>query len=243
MSLLQVDGITKNFGGLIAVDKVSFELEEGEILGIIGPNGAGKSTLFNLITSFYPLNGGSISFLGQKINHLRTDQVCLRGIGRTFQHAQPFSELTVIENVMVGAFARCKDRKQAEKKAQETLACLRLEDKANALGGSLSPADLKRMEIARALATEPKLLLLDECMTGLRQLEIQELIHCIKGLCNQGLTIMVIEHVMSAISSLAQKIIVLNHGEKVAEGDPKQIFQNKKVIEAYLGEETTYAEA
>jgi branched-chain amino acid transport system ATP-binding protein len=241
MSLLKVDGITKRFGGLVAVDNVSVQVEEGEIVGVIGPNGAGKSTLFNLITAFYPLNAGSISFLGEKIDHLRTDQVCLRGVGRTFQHAQPFSELTVIENVMVGAFARCKDRNMAKEKAYETLQCLRMEGKANSLGGSLPPADLKRMEIARALATEPKLLLLDECMTGLRPLEIQELIHCIKELHGQGLSIMVIEHVMSVINSLAQKIIVLHHGEKIAEGEPEEIFQNQKVIEAYLGEDTTYA--
>jgi len=241
MNLLKVDGIKKRFGGLIAIDEVSFQVNEGEIIGIIGPNGAGKSTLFNLITSFYPLDEGSISFLGEKVDHLRTDQVCLRGIARTFQHAKPFPDLTVIENVMIGAFTRFKDRNMAKEKAYATLQCLRMEGKAYSLGGGLPPADLKKLEIARALATEPKLLLLDECMTGLRPLEVQDLIHCIKELHGQGLTFMVIEHVMSAISSLAQKIIVLHHGEKIAEGESKEIFHNQKVIEAYLGEDTLYA--
>lgn len=241
MNLLKVDGIKKRFGGLIAIDEVSFQVNEGEIVGIIGPNGAGKSTLFNLITAFYPLDEGSISFLGEKVDHLRTDQVCLRGIARTFQHAKPFPDLTVIENVMIGAFTRFKDRNMAKEKAYATLQCLRMEGKAYSLGGGLPPADLKKLEIARALATEPKLLLLDECMTGLRPLEVQDLIHCIKELHGQGLTFMVIEHVMSAISSLAQKIIVLHHGEKIAEGESKEIFHNQKVIEAYLGEDTLYA--
>ncbi len=243
MSLLKVDGVKKTFGGLTAVNQVSFEVKEGEVIGIIGPNGAGKSTLFNLITAFYPLDQGSISFRGEKVDHLRADQVCLRGVARTFQHAQPFLDLTVIENVMIGAFSRFKDREVAKEKAYATLQCLGLEAKAFFLGRNLPPADLKRLEIARALATEPKLLLLDECMAGLRPLEIQGLIHCIKEVHGQGISLMVIEHVMSAISSLAQKIIVLHHGEKIAEGEPKEIFQNQKVIEAYLGEDTFYAES
>jgi branched-chain amino acid transport system ATP-binding protein len=243
LSLLKVEGVRKTFGGLVALNQVSFEVKEGEIIGIIGPNGAGKSTLFNLIAGFYPLDKGSISFLGERVDHLRPDQVCVRGVARTFQHAQPFLDLTVIENVMIGAFARFKDRYSAGEKAYTTLRYLGMEGKAYALGRNLPPADLMRLEIARALATEPRLLLLDECMAGLRALEIQGLIHSIKEVHGRGITLMVIEHVMSAISSLAQKIIVLHHGEKIAEGEPKEIFQNQKVIEAYLGEDEFYAES
>ncbi len=241
MSLLEIKGVSKRFGGLLAVNGLSFQVEQGQIYGIIGPNGAGKTTLFNLILSFYPLTGGTIFFGGEKINHLRSDEICLLGIARTFQHAQPFLDLTAIENVMIGAFARYKDADQAREKARATLRVLDLEHRAESPGRDLPPADLKKLEIARALATEPRLLLLDECMAGLRPLEVQGLIHCLKKLNRDGITFMVIEHVISAISSLAQRLMVLHHGEKIAEGEPKEIFQDKAVIEAYLGEEAFYA--
>ena len=243
MSLLKVDGVQKAFGGLVAVNQVSFQVEEGEIIGVIGPNGAGKTTLFNLITAFYPVDRGSISFRGERVDRLRADQVCLRGVARTFQRAQPFLDLTVLENVMIGAFAKFKERNAAKENAYITLQRLGMENKAYSPGRNLVPADLKRLEIARALATEPKLLLLDECMAGLRPLEIQGLIHCIQDLNRQGMTFMVIEHVISAISSLAQKIMVLHHGEKIAAGEPREIFKNQRVIEAYLGEDEFYAES
>jgi branched-chain amino acid transport system ATP-binding protein len=237
LSLLRVEEIQKSFGGLVAVNRVSFQIEEGEILGIVGPNGAGKTTLFSLITSYYRTEAGEIYFDDQRVNHLRPDQICLRGLVRTFQHAQPFLDLNVVENVMIGAFARTKDRKVAREKALVSLQTMGLEGKASSLGRDLSPADLKRLEIAKALATDPKLLLLDECMAGLRPGEIDKLIQCIKNLNAKGMTFMVIEHVIRAISSLADRIIVLDYGEKIAEGPPEEIFLNRKVIEAYLGEE------
>jgi len=229
--------LSKKFGGLQAVMDLSFEVQEGEILGLIGPNGAGKTTVFNLLTGVYRPDSGMVKFREENIAGLRPYQICKKGICRTFQIAQPFREMTVRKNVMTGAFARTSDVKRAERKAEETLEFVGLGEKKEVLARELTTIDQRRLELARALATEPKLLLLDETMAGLNPKEGDEAVGLIKKIREEGITLIVVEHVMRAIMSLSERIIVLDYGAKIAEGEPEKIRSNEDVIKAYLGEE------
>jgi branched-chain amino acid transport system ATP-binding protein len=236
--LLDIAGVSKSFSGLRAVQNVSFAVEAGDIFAVIGPNGAGKTTLFNMIAGVLPPDEGSIMFAGERIDRLRPDQVCWRGIGRTFQIVRPFPGLTVEENVMVGALLRRKSDIAALRRAHEVLYQLDLFDKRALPASALTLPDRKRLEVARALATDPKLLLLDEVMAGLRPTETDRMVAILTELNRaSGLTIVLIEHVMRAVMALARKVLVLHHGAPIAEGAPEAIVRNPAVIESYLGAE------
>jgi branched-chain amino acid transport system ATP-binding protein len=237
MAMLDVKGLRKEFGGVIAVQELDFHLNEGEILGLIGPNGAGKTTVFNLISGFLRPTAGRISFKGSGIVGLGPHQICFRGITRTFQIVQPFRSISVLENVMIGAFSKEKIFRSAQKRAIEILRFVGLTELQHQEAGSLPIASQKRLELAKALATEPKLLLLDEVMSGLTLTEILDVLTIIKKIKDSGVTLFVIEHVMHAIMSISDRIIVLHHGEKIAEGNPQEISKDKRVIDAYLGED------
>ena len=237
MSLLALKGVCKNFGGLKAVNKVSFDLQEGEILGIIGPNGAGKTTLFNTITGFYKPDSGEVWFEGKNLVDLKPHQICQRGMVRTFQIVKPFLQLSVLDNVVIAALNRGRTVKGATEKALATIGFVGLKEKTDALGTGLTLPHRKRLELARALATEPTLLLLDEVMAGLNPTETDELIQLLERVNDQGTTILLIEHVMRGVMALSRRVIVLNYGEKIAEGVPEEVVKNRQVIEAYLGEE------
>lgn len=237
-ALLEVTGISKNFSGLRAVADVSFTVPEGAIFAVIGPNGAGKTTLFNLIAGVFAPNTGAITFRGDRIDGLRPDEVCRRGVGRTFQIVRPFPGLSVEDNVTVGALLRHSDPAAAMRRAHEILARLDLFDKRRHLAGALTLPDRKRLEVARALATEPKLLLLDEVMAGLRPTETDRMVEIIRKLNTEaGLTILLIEHVMRAVMSVATRVLVLHHGAAIAEGAPETVVREPAVIESYLGVE------
>lgn len=237
MPLLELKEVNKNFGGLKAVSRVSFELNGGEILGIIGPNGAGKTTLFNVITGFLKPDSGEVWFNGEKTVGLKPHQVCKKGMVRTFQLVKPFIELTVLENVVVAALNRAKTIKEAREKALRTIELVGLREKTNTLSSGLTLGHRKRLELARTLATEPKLLLLDEVMAGLTPTEVDELIRLLKEVNHRGVTILLIEHVMRGLMALSRRVVVLNYGQKIAEGVPGEVVKNRQVIEAYLGEE------
>jgi branched-chain amino acid transport system ATP-binding protein len=241
MSILEVKGLTRSFGGLVAVNGVDFDIEEGEIFGMIGPNGSGKTTIFNLITSFYPKDKGTIIFKKEDITNLRTDQICKRGVSRTFQIAKPLLQITVLQNVAIGALNRAKDVITAKRLAMEILEFTGLGKKRDQLAQNLSTPERKRLELAKALATEPKLLLLDEVMSGLTLKEREETMTLIRNINRQGITIFVIEHVMKAIMPLSHRIIVLNYGEKIAIGTPLEISKDQRVVKAYLGKEYQFA--
>ena len=236
VSLLEVKGITKRFGGLAANDNIDFTVKEGEIVSIIGPNGAGKSTLFNCITGFYHPNSGKVSFQGHDITHQRADAICKMGVARTFQIVQIISDMTVLENVMTGALLRYTKIRPAVEKAEEVLTFTGLIEKKNFLGTELTIADKKRLEVSMALATRPRLLMLDESMAGLTRVELRGMIDLIKKIRQNGMALVVVEHVMEAVMEISDRVVVLNSGKKIMEGLPKEVVVNKEVIQAYLGE-------
>jgi branched-chain amino acid transport system ATP-binding protein len=239
MTLLEAKGLTKRFGGLVAVRDLSLNVEKGQIVAVIGPNGAGKTTAFNMISGFYKPNEGQVFFDGKNITGLRPDQVCKLGLARTFQVVKPFPELSALDNVMVGAYNRTNDDRVARDKAREILDFLGMGSMEKQLAGSLPVAGRKRLEIAKALATDPKIILLDEAMAGLRPKETDEIIELVRKISQQGISLLLVEHVMRVIMSLADRIVVIHHGEKLAEGEPQAIVQDKAVIDAYLGEVAT----
>lgn len=237
MNLLEIISLTKNFGGLTAVESFDLTIKEGQILGLIGPNGAGKSTLFNCVAGVYPPTHGEIRFNNERINGQKPWDLCKKGLARTFQIVKPFSSKTVLYNVMVGSFAKVNSVPEAEETAFKVLDFLHLSHKKDTPAGNLNIADRKRLEIARALATAPRLLLLDEVMAGLRPTEVDEMIEIIRQLRDKGITIFVIEHIMRAIMKLSDWIAVIHFGSKIAEGSPEQVAGDANVIKAYLGEE------
>jgi branched-chain amino acid transport system ATP-binding protein len=237
MTILEVNDLTKDFGGLRAVDTLNLSIKQGQILGLIGPNGAGKSTVFNCIAGVYPPSEGEIFFDGRKVNNVKPWNLCKQGLARTFQIVKPFSSKTVLYNVMVGSYVMTEKRSVAESKAIDVLKPLNLYDKKDMKAGNLTIADRKRLEIARALATEPKLLLLDEVMAGLRPTEVDEMVKIIRTLRDNGITIFIIEHIMRAIMALSDWVVVIHFGQKISEGTPKEVASDEKVIKAYLGEE------
>lgn len=236
MSLLQVKKVSRFFGGLAAVKDVSFEVNKGEIVGLIGPNGAGKTTLFNVVNGFYAPSRGEVLFRGSRISGLKPHQICQQGMARTFQVVKPLQRMSVLDNVVASAFLRAKDRKEANAIAADTLKFTGLYDDRAMISKGLPLGKRKRLEIARALATQPELLLLDESFAGLNPAELDESIGIIRRIKDKGITIMIIEHHMKVIMSISDRIVVLSYGEKLAEGTPAEIGRNPQVIEAYLGE-------
>jgi branched-chain amino acid transport system ATP-binding protein len=241
MNLLEVKGVTKVFGGLRAVSELSFNVEAGAIVGLIGPNGAGKTTAFSVIAGFQRPTVGNIIFKGENITGLTPDAVCLRGLTRTFQIMQSFPKLTVLQNVMIGAYARHNSVASARRHALAVMTQLGMADRAGELARNLTLADLKRLEIVKALATGPELLLLDEVVSGLTPTEVDELVRLIRDIRAAGTTIVMIEHVMQAVMALSDSIIVLHHGEKIFQGLPQAAVKDRGVIDAYLGEEMLVA--
>jgi branched-chain amino acid transport system ATP-binding protein len=235
--ILDISHVSKFFGGLAANSDVSFSMEQGMIMGLIGPNGAGKTTLFNCITGFYPPSEGEVVFKGVRMNGLQPNQVCHLGMVRTWQKVRPLAKMTVLDNVMVGALARTASLKTARAVAMAQLEIVKLAHKPRFLAGGLPIGERKKLEVARVLATQPELLLLDEVMGGLNPAESEEIIQLILELKRRGLTQMVIEHDMKTIMRISDRIVVLNSGEKLAEGEPQEIVNNKAVVAAYLGEE------
>ena len=237
MRILDVRDMVMRFGGLTAVDHLDLHIEEGEILGLIGPNGAGKSTAFNCIAGVYAPSEGEVEFCGEVINRQKPWTLCKKGLARTFQIVKPFATKSVLYNVMVGAFATTDKTEAAREKALAVLETLNFADKQEMRAGNLTIADRKRLEIARALATEPKLLLLDEVMAGLRPSEVDEVVAVIQQIRDRGITIFVIEHIMRAVMALSDRIVVIHFGNKIAEGTPREVAANENVIKAYLGAE------
>ena len=238
MRILEGEGVTKHFGGLAAISSVDFHVDQGEILGLIGPNGAGKTTLFNLISASLTLNSGIIKFKGEKISGLKPHQICRTGVARTFQSVKIFGNIPVLGNVMLGSlFGTSSGMSSADatREAMESLEFVGLSAAKATPAKDLTLANQKRLEVARALATKPELLLLDELIAGLNPAEIAQAMELVTRIRDRGITILMIEHVMKAIMSICDRIIVLHHGEKIAEGTPEQITTNKTVIEVYLG--------
>jgi len=235
MDLVEIRDVSKNFGGLAALTHVSFFLKQGEILGLIGPNGAGKTTLFNVVNGFYPPSRGEVFYKSEKISDLKPHQICKLGIARTFQVVRPLQRMTALDNVIASAFLRAKNKSEAEGIALETMRFTDLYEDRHVVSKGLPLGKRKKLEITRALATRPEMLLLDESFAGLNPSEQNELIEIIRKVRADGITIMVIEHHMKVIMSISDRIVVLNYGEKIAEGTPKEIGNNPLVIQAYLG--------
>jgi len=236
MPILEIKRVSKFFGGLAANSDVSFEVHQGMIMGLIGPNGAGKTTLFNCITGYYPPSRGEIIFDGRRMNGLHPDAVCKFGMARTWQKVRPLAKMSVVDNVMVGALCRTNSLKTAREIAIEQVKVVHMEHRADVRAGSLPIGERKKLEVARVLATRPKLLLLDEVMGGLNPAESEEIIDLILDIKKLGITQMVIEHNMKTIMRISDRIVVLNSGEKLAEGTPQEIVTNSAVVQAYLGE-------
>lgn len=236
MPLIEAEKVTKKFGGLMALRDVSFHIDSGEILGLIGPNGAGKTTLFNAVAGVFRPESGKIRFNGEEITGLPPFELSLKGIARTFQITKPFLNITVLDNMMVGALSKEKNLVAAKKISLEFLEFVGLASKKDLLAANLTLEDRKRLELARALATKPRLLLLDEVMAGLNPKEMEDTLKLIRKVHAEGMTLFVVEHVMKAIMSVSHRVMVLHHGEKIAEGAPNHIVQNQKVIDAYLGQ-------
>lgn len=236
MSLLEVRKVSMFFGGLAAISDVSFEVKKGEILGLIGPNGAGKTTMFNVVNGFYKPSKGEVSFKDKKISGLKPHEICKMGIARTFQVVKPLQRMSVLDNVIASAFLRVKSRAQAEETALETIRFTGLYDDRDVISKGLPLGKRKKLEIARALATQPEMLLLDESFAGLNPSELDESIGIIRQIKERGITIMIIEHHMKVIMAISDRIVVLSYGQKLAEGTPNEIGNNRLVVEAYLGE-------
>jgi branched-chain amino acid transport system ATP-binding protein len=238
MPLLQVEKIIKSFGGLMALCEVNFEIHQGEIFGVIGPNGSGKTTLFNVITGFLKANKGKVTFTGKDITGLPPHQICRQGIARIFQLVKPFHQLTTLQNVMVGR-AYGKDPATNIRRAKEEvvgiLNFVGLGNKIEVIASQLTMAERKKLELARALAAHPQLLLLDELMAGLNSAETETAMNLVNKIKDSGVTVVMVEHIMKAVLGISDRIIVLNAGEKIAEGSPKEVVKNQLVIEAYLG--------
>ena len=236
MSLLSINGLVKRFGGLVAVDGVSFNVGKGELVGLIGPNGAGKTTLFDLICQFLKTDKGTVIFKNKDITNKPPYLSAMMGIGRTFQIVRPLLNLTALDNALAGAIVKAGGMEEARMKGLEALKLVGLNDKSSLKAGSLNIAEMKKLELARALASEPELLLLDEILAGLNPSEIDESLKLLNKIHESGVTIIIIEHVMRAIMKLSQRIIVLQEGRVIADGSPKEIANDKMVIKAYLGE-------
>lgn len=238
MSLIEVRNVSKQFGGLAALTDVSFVLNKGEILGLIGPNGAGKTTMFNVINGFYPPTKGDVLLKGESVSNLKPHVLCKLGVARTFQIVKPLQRMSTLDNVIASAFIRSKSKAQAEEIAVEVLKFTNLYDDRNLISKGLPLGKRKRLEIARALATQPEIILLDESFAGLNPTEINEQIEIVNKIrTERGITILIIEHHMRVIMSISDRIVVLTYGQKIAEGTPSEIGHNPLVIEAYLGEE------
>jgi branched-chain amino acid transport system ATP-binding protein len=237
MAFLEAKKISRFFGGLAAVNAVSFKVEQGEIYGLIGPNGSGKTTIFNLINGYFPLTRGEIYFEDGKISGLKTHKICQAGIGRTFQVVKPLKRMTVLDNVIASAFLRADSKKEALRLAGETIEFCSLTKYQDKQARNLPIASRKRLEIARALATRPKLLLLDETAAGLNPSEVEEAIDLIKKISASGVTIIIVEHIMRVIMSISHRLLAINHGQVIAEGTPAEVASNPEVIAAYFGED------
>ncbi len=234
--MMSVDNVTMKFGSLVANSNVSFNVKEGEIVSLKGPNGAGKTTLFNCVTGFYKPSSGKVIFNGADITGVRPDKIAKLGLTRTFQIVKPLKSMTVKENIMTGAFIRTNKFSEAEKIAEEVMERINLIEKRDYLSSSLTIADKKRLEIARILATQPKMIMLDEAMAGLNQTEIKEVMKLIVTLNKQGMTFVIVEHIMEAIMPISDRVVVLNAGVKILEDIPQNVVNNDEVIKAYLGE-------